>query len=385
MLLPYFRDADTTQLNLTSRFAAKQNTLSGTGFIKASGTNITYDNSSYLRTSLADSSYLKLTGGTLTGALNGTTGTFSNSITSSNSINLKNSEPFNVLSIEAAPTIGSSNNKISALNTTGLSFETSGVERFRIQSDGTPIFYNNTFFLEYAIFSKGILDTFILFNNDAFATLQIIQAPTIGSSNNKISTVNTTGLVFETGGSERFKIESDGTSIFSSQVKINNSNTVFNEDSGDFDTRIESDGNANMVFVDASTDRVGIGYASPTKTLDVNGEVRINTVTATPTSLLGKDGSNVVGEVTTVAQTGLMTRGETTATTGSPSATFTVTHGLGSTPTSVLVTSAGIAGAEKIIFEVYSKNSTTFSVQAWNYDGTEASSKSVKIFWLAIK
>jgi hypothetical protein len=160
---------------------------------------------------------------------------------------------------------------------------------------------------------------------------------------------------------------------------------VFNEGSTDSDFRVESDGNANMVFVDASTDRVGIGYASPTKTLDVNGEVRINTVTATPTSLLGKDGSNVVGEVTTVAQTGLMTRGETTATTGSPSATFTVTHGLGSTPTSVLVTSAGIAGAEKIIFEVYSKNSTTFSVQAWNYDGTEASSKSVKIFWLAIK
>jgi hypothetical protein len=160
---------------------------------------------------------------------------------------------------------------------------------------------------------------------------------------------------------------------------------VFNEGSADADFRVESDGNANMVFVDASTDRVGIGYASPTKTLDVNGEVRINTVTATPTSLLGKDGSNVVGEVTTVAQTGLMTRGETTATTGSPSAIFTVTHGLGATPTSVLVTSAGLAGAEKIIFEVYGKNDTTFSVQAWNYDGTEASSKSVKIFWLAIK
>jgi hypothetical protein len=77
-----------------------------------------------------------------------------------------------------------------------------------------------------------------------------------------------------------------------------NSSAVFNESSTDSDFRVESDGNANMVFVDASMDRVGIGYASPTKTLDVNGEVRINTVTATPTSLLGKDGSNVVGEVT---------------------------------------------------------------------------------------
>jgi hypothetical protein len=77
-----------------------------------------------------------------------------------------------------------------------------------------------------------------------------------------------------------------------------NSSAVFNEGSTDSDFRVESDGNANMVFVDASMDRVGIGYASPTKTLDVNGEVRINTVTATPTSLLGKDGSNVVGNVT---------------------------------------------------------------------------------------
>jgi hypothetical protein len=175
-----------------------------------------------------------------------------------------------------------------------------------------------------------------------------------------------------------------GASTLSATLTVNSS-AVFNEGSADADFRVESDGNANMVFVDASTDRVGIGYASPTKTLDVNGEVRINTVTATPTSLLGKDGSNVVGEVTTVAQTGLMTRGEITETTGSPSAIFTVTHGLGVTPTSVLVTSAGLAGAEKIIFEVYNKNDTTFSVQAWNYDGTEASSKSVKIFWLAIK
>jgi hypothetical protein len=52
-----------------------------------------------------------------------------------------------------------------------------------------------------------------------------------------------------------------------------------------------------MVFVDASTDRVGIGTNTPSKTLDVNGEVKIATVTATPTALLGKDGSNVVGEV----------------------------------------------------------------------------------------
>jgi hypothetical protein len=49
---------------------AKQAQLNGTGFVKASGTTITYDNSTYLTTSAASSTYLPLTGGTLTGALN---------------------------------------------------------------------------------------------------------------------------------------------------------------------------------------------------------------------------------------------------------------------------------------------------------------------------
>jgi hypothetical protein len=230
-----------------------------------------------------------------------------------------------------------------------------------------------------------------------------------------------------------------GATTLSAPLTVNSS-AVFNESSADADFRVESDGNINMLFVDGTNNRVGIGTNAPTKTLEVVGEiissgeitansfkksggtfnqflkgdgtvdgndylttssaasiyypkiggtisgaVTLSTTTATPTSLLGKDGSNVVGEVTTVAQTGLMTRGETTATTGSPSATFTVTHGLGFNPSSVIVTSAGIGGGNKILFEVYTKNSTTFSVQAWNLDGTEAASKEVKIYWLAIK
>ena len=38
---------------------------------------------------------------------------------------------------------------------------------------------------------------------------------------------------------------------------------VFNEDSQDIDFRVESNGNANMLFVDAGNDRVGIGTGSP--------------------------------------------------------------------------------------------------------------------------
>ena len=45
--------------------------------------------------------------------------------------------------------------------------------------------------------------------------------------------------------------------------------TVFNEDSIDHDFRVESDGNANMLIVDADTNRVGIGVGSPTNNLEI--------------------------------------------------------------------------------------------------------------------
>lgn len=50
-------------------FNNKQNQLNGNGFVKASGISITYDNSTYLTTGTAASTYLPLTGGTLTGKL----------------------------------------------------------------------------------------------------------------------------------------------------------------------------------------------------------------------------------------------------------------------------------------------------------------------------
>lgn len=46
-----------------------QAVLNGTGFVKATGTTISYDNSTYLTTSAASSTYLPLSGGTLTGSL----------------------------------------------------------------------------------------------------------------------------------------------------------------------------------------------------------------------------------------------------------------------------------------------------------------------------
>jgi len=53
-------------------FNGKQNQINGTGFVKASGTTISFDNSTYLTTSSAASTYLALTGGTLSGTLTAT-------------------------------------------------------------------------------------------------------------------------------------------------------------------------------------------------------------------------------------------------------------------------------------------------------------------------
>ena len=50
-----------------------------------------------------------------------------------------------------------------------------------------------------------------------------------------------------------------------------NGGAVFNEGSADVDFRVESNGNANMLFVNGGTDRVGIGTATPLSKLDVTG------------------------------------------------------------------------------------------------------------------
>ena len=60
---------------VATSIGTKQPQLNGTGFVKVTGTTVSYDNSTYLTTASASSTYLPLTGGTLTGPLNGTSGT----------------------------------------------------------------------------------------------------------------------------------------------------------------------------------------------------------------------------------------------------------------------------------------------------------------------
>ena len=70
---------------------------------------------------------------------------------------------------------------------------------------------------------------------------------------------------------------------------------VFNDAGADVDQRIEGDTDANLVFVDASTDRVGIGTATPTAKLQVNGSFAINApVTVTTNYTVAADVTFVI-------------------------------------------------------------------------------------------
>lgn len=55
------------------------------------------------------------------------------------------------------------------------------------------------------------------------------------------------------------------------RIDIASAETVINNPGGDIDFRVEGDTNANLLFVDASTDRIGVGTSTPTYLLDVNG------------------------------------------------------------------------------------------------------------------
>lgn len=61
---------------------------------------------------------------------------------------------------------------------------------------------------------------------------------------------------------------------------------IFNDAGGDFDVRMEGDTDANLFFLDASTDRVGIGAAAPVVKFQVNSTA-VNVIQATYTGASG--------------------------------------------------------------------------------------------------
>jgi hypothetical protein len=79
-----------------------------------------------------------------------------------------------------------------------------------------------------------------------------------------------------------------------SHLRANGLVTAINNDGVDLDTQIKGDTDANLVFVDASTDRVGIGTASPAVKLDVTGEARVSTAGTNAASVVTVGGTQTL-------------------------------------------------------------------------------------------
>jgi len=282
MLTPYFRDLDTTLLNLTSRFATKLN-ISDTSSMLTNYLRTGVAALTYLTQSSAASTYLPLAGGTLTGTLNGINQNLTTNLSITDPI------PENPPRIYTSVTTGPSS---SASIRLALDQAISG---------GANMFMGGT---QLGGGNAANPNIFFTDTRRAYASIGgVYTGAAITSSGHII--FNTTPNDATTALTERMRIASDGAitiggtlgvtgaTTLSGAVTVNNA-TVLNEGSGDFDTRIESDGNANMVFVDASTDRVGIGTNTPSKTLEVNG-------TFNSTSDITEGGLNVLTSADTAS------------------------------------------------------------------------------------
>ena len=88
----------------------------------------------------------------------------------------------------------------------------------------------------------------------------------------------------------------DQSSSNDDQLTITDSAVIINEDSDDVDFRVEGNGEANLLFVNAGDDRVGIGTASPASLLHIESAtaptIRIDDSDSTNALEIAQDGAN---------------------------------------------------------------------------------------------
>jgi len=248
----------------------------------------------YLRSGIAASTYLPLTGGTLTGALNGTTGKFTTNLGVGNTI-------------AGSPilfTSGDGNQEVHFAHSQNIAGAT---VTLRLTNNNAGFFDQGAYF--QGIVNRGIneMSGALGTNGSEYIRLRGVDDGGIVGvgifNTNPSYNLDLTGTFRATGNSLiGGTLGVTGATTLTGALTVNNA-TVLNEGSGDFDTRIESDENANMVFVDASTDRVGIGTGTPSSTLSVNGSV--NAIDLSLTNPLPITSGGTGAESASVARTTL--------------------------------------------------------------------------------
>ena len=181
--------ATQTALNL------KQNQLNGTGFVKASGTTISYDNSTYLSTSSAASTYLPINNPTATGIL--TAPTISNSsganfATSSGNVGIGTVSPATNLHVNRATTLAF---PVLRLETTG----TNGRPYLDFKGEGSDLGY-----IGWGSAGSGIMHMMNYLNSDMqFGTNSAIRMTLKGGGNVLIGTTTDEGYKLNVNGTLR--------------------------------------------------------------------------------------------------------------------------------------------------------------------------------------
>ena len=138
--------------------------------------------------------------------------------------------------------------------------------------------------------------------NNAWITLRELDGTLLmedgSNSAPGLSFASDTNTGFFSGGADKIGFATGGVE----RLEIGSSEVVFNDPSNDVDFRVESNGQAHMLFVDAGNDRFGIRTSSPDAALAVNGgsDNTIGTFTSTDAgafiSFSDPTGEGIIGQ-----------------------------------------------------------------------------------------
>ena len=251
---------------------SKQDALNGTGFVKATGTTISYDNSTYLSTSSASSTYLPIANPTATGTA--TLPTISNTLganfaTTSGNVGIGTASATeklhiqgsgNVLSlIQSISNSGIALNRIKGLNSIG------GILNFE---QGINILTGNSF-ETYDRQNAQLIDSYTVGGSRSLYT----------NGTNRLNIFNTGNIGIATSTDAGYKLDVNGTARFVNGVNLATTSGNVGIGSGSPGSKLEVFNNSNIVTQDIYANNVagnsfGLRIYAGTNTSDFNLRLR---------------------------------------------------------------------------------------------------------------